>query len=211
MPVNAHKIMQEESSILGLAEVGSGRISVYGDSNCLDSSHMVTNCYWLLKKILDFTSANIKDPVLFSNPVRRNQPLLKDDNQLPSRRTDVNFSTYSGVLGKNLICQSDSRFEIWGTHGYSSQTIGKNRRLPGFPAAEFERNLNMTLGGSIAEQANITNSSISSSSKLGNKSSKTIDLLGLLNRDEVRRLPFSCSCFSFYFCFSHHFPVIHST
>ncbi|KAI3883967.1 hypothetical protein MKX03_028603 [Papaver bracteatum] len=181
----ASGMMKEESSILGLVEVGSGRISVYGDSNCLDSSHMVTNCYWLLKKILDFTSANIKDPVLFSNPVRRNQPLLKDDNQLPSRRTDVNFSTYSGVLGKNLICQSDSRFEIWGTHGYSSQTTGKNRRLPGFPAAEFERNLNLTLGGSIPEQANITNSSISSSSKFGNKSSKTIDLLGLLNRDEL--------------------------
>ncbi|KAI3933149.1 hypothetical protein MKW92_008249 [Papaver armeniacum] len=161
----ASGMMKEESSILGLVEVGSGRISVYGDSNCLDSSHMVTNCYWLLKKILDFTSANIKDPVLFSNPVRRNQPLLKDDNQLPSRRTDVNFSTYSGVLGKNLICQSDCRFEIWGTHGYSSQTIGKNRRLPGFPAAEFERNLNMTFGGSIPEQANIMNSSISSLSK----------------------------------------------
>ncbi|WZZ21989.1 hypothetical protein YC2023_123376 [Brassica napus] len=38
-------------------------------------------------------------------------PVATDENQLPSRRSDVNFSTYSSVIGKELICQSDSRFE----------------------------------------------------------------------------------------------------
>ncbi|OVA20347.1 Peptidase S8/S53 domain [Macleaya cordata] len=183
----ASGMMKEDSSILGLMEVGSGRISVYGDSNCLDSSHMVTNCYWLLRKILDFTSANIKDPVLFSDPARKNEPLYKDDSQLPSRRTDVNFSTYSAVSGKDLICRSDSRFEIWGTKGYSLQMMGKNRRLPGFPTAEFGRGVNMTMESSSLGKTKAfkTNKGSSSASIIGNKYSKTMDFLGLLNRDEL--------------------------
>lgn len=111
--------MQIVSPILGLLEVGGGRVVVYGDSNCLDGSHMVTDCYWLLKKILDFTSRNKKDPVLFSDSVRQTRPLYVDKNKLPSRRTDVNFSMYSSVVGKELICGRDSRFEIWGTEGYN--------------------------------------------------------------------------------------------
>ncbi|XP_002164301.2 membrane-bound transcription factor site-1 protease isoform X1 [Hydra vulgaris] len=34
---------------------GSGRIVVYGDSNCLDSAHMTTDCFWLLDEILNYT------------------------------------------------------------------------------------------------------------------------------------------------------------
>ncbi|KAA8523120.1 hypothetical protein F0562_009543 [Nyssa sinensis] len=145
-----------DSPILGLLEVGGGRIAVYGDSNCLDSSHMVTNCYWLLKKILDFTSRSIKDPVLFSDSVRRDSPLYLDDNQLPSRRTDVNFSTYSAVVAKELICRSDSRFEVWGTKGYGLQVMGRNRRLPGFPVIDLGRSLNSTMETSNMKQFNLT-------------------------------------------------------
>ncbi|KAL0346594.1 UNVERIFIED_CONTAM: Subtilisin-like protease SBT6.1 [Sesamum calycinum] len=134
-----------DSPILGLLEVGGGRIAVYGDSNCLDSSHMVTNCYWLLKKILDFTARNIRDPVLFSDSSRQDKTLHVDDNQLPSRRTDVNFSTYSAVLGKELICGSDSRFEVWGTKGYDLHVRGRNRRLPGYADIDVGRVLNSTL------------------------------------------------------------------
>ena len=32
----------------------NGRIAVYGDSSCLDSSHMVKDCFWLLEDILQF-------------------------------------------------------------------------------------------------------------------------------------------------------------
>ncbi|KAK6149331.1 hypothetical protein DH2020_016856 [Rehmannia glutinosa] len=124
-----------DSPILGLLEVGGGRITVYGDSNCLDSSHMVTNCYWLLKKILDFTAREVRDPVLFLDSSRLDKTLHLDDNQLPSRRTDVNFSTYSAVVSKELICRSDSRFEVWGTKGYDMNARGRNRRLPGHAAA----------------------------------------------------------------------------
>lgn len=45
--------------ILGLYENRShplsGRIAVYGDSNCLDSSHMTKDCFWLLDALLEFT------------------------------------------------------------------------------------------------------------------------------------------------------------
>ncbi|KAL5572655.1 hypothetical protein UlMin_022252 [Ulmus minor] len=133
-----------DSPILGLIEAGEGRIAVYGDSNCLDSSHMVTNCYWLLRRILDFTSAETRDPVLFSNSAKRNSPIYIEDKQLPSRRTDVNFSAYSAVMGKELVCMSDSRFEIWGTKGYNLQVRGRNRRLPGYPVIDLGKGLNST-------------------------------------------------------------------
>lgn len=134
-----------DSPILGLLEVNEGRIAVYGDSNCLDSSHMVTNCYWLLRKLLDFTSHGRKDPILFSKSVKLEAPLYQDDNQLPTRRTDVEFSAYSSVNGKELICRSDSRFEVWGTKGYSLQVRGRNRRLPGYPVIDLGRGLNSTV------------------------------------------------------------------
>lgn len=169
--------MQADSPILGLLELGEGRIAIYGDSNCLDSSHMVTHCYWLLRKILDFTRGNIKDPVLFSTSVRRAAALYQDDNQLPSRRTDVDFSTYSAVVGKELICRSDSRFEVWGTKGYSIHVMGRNRRLPGYPAIDLGRGLNSTVETSNLKQPQWTQNNKGEHS--GN------NIFGLLYRDEV--------------------------
>ncbi|KAJ9538683.1 hypothetical protein OSB04_031416 [Centaurea solstitialis] len=166
-----------DSAILGLVEVGGSRIAVYGDSNCLDSSHMVTNCYWLLRKMLEFTGRNIKDPVLFSNSVKQKAPLHQDDNQLPSRRTDLNFSMYSAVFGKELTCRSDSRFDVWGTKGYGLQVRGRNRRLPGYKAIDLGRGLNSSADISITKAPKVLekNKEISS----GNK------FLGLLYRDDL--------------------------
>lgn len=164
-----------DSPILGLVEVGEGRVVVYGDSNCLDSSHMVTNCYWLLRKILEFTGGNIKDPVLFSNSVKQSSPLHIAENQLPSRRTDVNFSTYSSVVGKELMCGSDSVFEIWGTKGYSSQVRGTNRRLPGYSVVDLDRGLNST-----ADTSNSKRTKLSVESR-----SDPLGYLGLFYGDEL--------------------------
>lgn len=168
--------MQADSPILGFLEAGEGRIAVYGDSNCLDSSHMVTNCYWLLKKILDFSARNIRDPVLFSDSSRQDKTLHLDDNQLPSRRTDVNFSTYSQVVNKELICGSDSRFEVWGTKGYDLSVRGRNHRLPGFPAIDLGRGLNSTPDTPVKKIKSVTKDGNS----LGNS------YLGYLYGDDVR-------------------------
>ncbi|KAI9191141.1 hypothetical protein LWI28_004185 [Acer negundo] len=161
-----------DSPILGLVEAGEGRIAVYGDSNCLDSSHMVTNCYWLLKKILDFTSTNKRDPLLFSDSVKQDTPLSQDDIQLPSRRTDVNFSTYSAVVGKDPICRTDSRFEVWGTKGYSLLT-GRNRRMP----IDLGKGFNSTLDTSNSRRPKYTR--VNTGDYLGSK------YLGMLYRDEL--------------------------
>lgn len=169
-----------DSSILGLVEVGQGRIAVYGDSNCLDSSHMVTNCYWLLKKILDFTSRNIRDPLLFPDSANKDAALFVDDNQLPTRRTDVNFSSYSAVVGKDLICKSDSRFEVWGTKGYNLHVRGRNRRLPGYPLIDLGRGLNSTIDTSNLRRPKDTLDT--QKNKVGSLGNRT---WGMLSRDEA--------------------------
>ncbi|XP_042382755.1 subtilisin-like protease SBT6.1 isoform X3 [Zingiber officinale] len=174
--------------ILGLIEVGKGRIAVYGDSNCLDGSHMVTNCYWLLRKFLDFTSRNIKDPVLFSDSSKTNKPLHVDKSQLPVRRTDVNFSSYSSVVGKDLICHRDARFEFWGTREYGiHQHIGRNRKLPVYQPIDMASDANTTMGLNLkSDEFTIQDSSRNHSEVIDrNKSRTSIDFLGLLNRDEV--------------------------
>ena len=51
--------------ILGLVEAsGGGRVAVYGDSNCIDSVHLVRDCYWLLLALLEFTTSS-RVPKLF--------------------------------------------------------------------------------------------------------------------------------------------------
>ncbi|EPS61463.1 hypothetical protein M569_13331, partial [Genlisea aurea] len=123
---------KDDSPILGLVQFGSGRIAAYGDSNCLDSSHMVTNCYWLLKKILDFTAKDVKDPVLFPESAKQERALRVEGNRLASRRTDVDFSAYSAVSGNKggPTCGNDARFEVWGRKGYDSANATSSTPKP---------------------------------------------------------------------------------
>lgn len=124
--------MQVESPILGAVEAGRGRVAVYGDSNCLDSSHMVSNCYWLLKKLLDFTSSDIQDPVIFPATNELGSPMGSVDSPLPLRRDDVDFSAYSLVLKHPLQCGLDSPRAVQGSKGYTSdqsEYISKNRNI----------------------------------------------------------------------------------
>lgn len=126
--------------ILGILELSdrTARIAVYGDSNCLDTSHMVINCYWLLRKLLDFTSQNIQDPMLFAPSSRLASPLVRD-GAFPARREDVNLSTYSSVINRELVCRNDARFEVLGANGYDSHATWRNRKLPGIPNIFLER------------------------------------------------------------------------
>jgi hypothetical protein len=45
-----------EYAYLGMAQVGQGHIGLYGDSNCLDSSHQRTACYTMLLKMLAYAT-----------------------------------------------------------------------------------------------------------------------------------------------------------
>ncbi|KAL6897975.1 hypothetical protein ACP4OV_006571 [Aristida adscensionis] len=167
------------SSILGMMEAGEGRIAVYGDSNCLDSSHMVTNCYWLLRKILEFTGNRVKDPVLFSQEALLKFPVFENIHQ-PSRRPDINFSIYSTVVGKELICQKDSRFEVWGTKGYGIQQIGTTRKLPE-PQGSGSPNVTIKVADNKQDEAALqTNLSTPNIGKHDDKR----DYFGFIGREE---------------------------
>ncbi|CAM1330162.1 MBTPS1 (predicted) [Pycnogonum litorale] len=58
-----------------------GRIALYGDSNCLDSSHMQKDCFWLLDAILQYTAHNIMSPVFRE----LNAGPIDSDEKLPER------------------------------------------------------------------------------------------------------------------------------
>ena len=43
-------------AVLGLAAHKAGRLAVYGDSNCLDSSHMRSACFRLLARLIAYVT-----------------------------------------------------------------------------------------------------------------------------------------------------------
>ncbi|CAI7861301.1 unnamed protein product [Closterium sp. NIES-53] len=139
---------QVEASVLGLVERGKGKVAVFGDSNCLDSSHLVSDCFWLLREMLSFATEGKKDPTLFhhrnelqvamgggggeeghKNRSDLSRGFSGADSKLggsevfvlPERRTDVNFTDLSLVLGKPLVCGQDSKV----------LRVGKKQRKPG--------------------------------------------------------------------------------
>lgn len=42
--------------MLGLAQHGKGRFALYGDSNCLDSSHQTTDCFSFLHGLIKWVA-----------------------------------------------------------------------------------------------------------------------------------------------------------
>lgn len=45
-----------QHAVFGLAEHGDGKVALYGDSNCLDSSHQRSNCFGMLKKTIEYVT-----------------------------------------------------------------------------------------------------------------------------------------------------------
>ena len=43
-------------AVLGLAEHKAGRLAVFGDANCLDSSHMRSACFRLLTRLIAYVT-----------------------------------------------------------------------------------------------------------------------------------------------------------
>ncbi|KAJ8943939.1 hypothetical protein NQ314_009603 [Rhamnusium bicolor] len=93
-----------KTPILGLLQTKSteksGRIIVYGDSNCIDTSHLELACYWMLDAMLEYTSTShlpsiFKDNQMFSwgNTADTDYPRRMEGNRL---------YRYSKVLERNL-------------------------------------------------------------------------------------------------------------
>ncbi|CAG5132157.1 unnamed protein product, partial [Candidula unifasciata] len=88
--------------ILGLYQVdtgpSSGRVALYGDSNCLDSSHLQKDCFWLLSALLEYT-AHDSLPGVLSN---LNKAVLPPAVELPTRMEGNHLHRYSKVIEGSL-------------------------------------------------------------------------------------------------------------
>lgn len=96
-----------------------GRIAVYGDSNCLDSTQLEKPCFWLLDALLEYTMAGHVPALLADLNRRQHIDLTASAAPLPVRFVPNNLHMYSKVLDRNQI--------------------GKKRPLPGCPQRRWEQ------------------------------------------------------------------------
>lgn len=75
-----------------------GRIVVYGDSNCLDSTHIEKPCFWLLDALLEYTMSSHVSKILKDLNHKPNVQLSTRTISLPKRLPDNNLHLYSKVL-----------------------------------------------------------------------------------------------------------------
>ncbi|KAI4469491.1 peptidase s8 [Holotrichia oblita] len=90
--------------ILGLLQSKSteksGRIVVYGDSNCLDTSHLDKACYWMLDAILEYTSTSHLPSIFENNKMDENTATV--ETEVPERMDGNKLHRYSKVLDNHL-------------------------------------------------------------------------------------------------------------
>lgn len=90
--------------ILGLLQTTaadkSGRIVIYGDSNCLDTSHLEKPCYWLLDAILEYTATSHLPAIFKDNKMV--DRYSKVETQVPQRMDGNRLYRYSKVLESHL-------------------------------------------------------------------------------------------------------------
>jgi len=103
-----HEILTEKKRpvnnvpILGLHQIkNGGRIAVYGDSNCLDSTHLQKECFWLLQAILQFTSHNVL-PKLLKEKFKINDGMPR---KFPQRLKESSFRNFTKINGPFDSCQ----------------------------------------------------------------------------------------------------------
>ncbi|XP_055625607.1 membrane-bound transcription factor site-1 protease isoform X2 [Toxorhynchites rutilus septentrionalis] len=112
----------------------SGRIAIYGDSNCLDSTHLDKPCFWLLDSLLEYTmTSHVTNLLKDLNSSRRNE--IINDSKPPLRLANNNLHLYSKVLGhdnekkKLPLCQSLKWEQPVSLNMSSLNGYGPNERL----------------------------------------------------------------------------------
>lgn len=95
---------KHQAPILGLLQTTagekSGRIVIYGDSNCLDTSHLEKPCYWLLDAILEYTATSHLPTIFKDNKMVNTQ--VQVETQVPQRMDGNRLYRYSKVLESHL-------------------------------------------------------------------------------------------------------------
>ncbi|CAH8571045.1 unnamed protein product [Schistosoma mattheei] len=80
-----------------------GRLSVYGDSDCLSSTHLSSNCFWLLDALLQFSTSSMgRIPrILIEQMFTPNTDVWFDSSlTAPSRSKNSQLNLYSNVIKK---------------------------------------------------------------------------------------------------------------
>lgn len=75
-----------------------GRIVVYGDSNCLDSTHIEKPCFWLLDALLQYTMTSHVSTLLKDLNRAPNMQFDATTKKMPKRLPNNNLHLYSKVL-----------------------------------------------------------------------------------------------------------------
>lgn len=78
--------------------LNEGRIVVYGDSNCLDSTHIEKPCFWLLDALLEYTMTSHIPTILKDLNRSPNIQFKPDLMNMPKRLPNNNLHMYSKVL-----------------------------------------------------------------------------------------------------------------
>lgn len=78
--------------------LNEGRIVVYGDSNCLDSTHIEKPCFWLLDALLEYTMTSHIPTILKDLNRSPNIQFTPDLMNMPKRLPNNNLHMYSKVL-----------------------------------------------------------------------------------------------------------------
>lgn len=98
-----------------------GRLAVYGDSNCLDSAHLQTDCFWMLEALLQFSTTGVVPTVFLTEGISGPHHKLENEEpvaneiqingdagkaashpSLPLRMEGNHLYRYSKVLENNL-------------------------------------------------------------------------------------------------------------
>lgn len=75
-----------------------GRIVVYGDSNCLDSTHIEKPCFWLLDALLEYTMTSHVSTILKDLNRSPSVQFTPNSISMPKRLPNNNLHMYSKVL-----------------------------------------------------------------------------------------------------------------
>ncbi|KAG5320863.1 MBTP1 protease, partial [Acromyrmex heyeri] len=95
---NGEKNVKDQTSM-------SGRLVVYGDSNCIDDSHLQKSCFWMLDAILEYTTTGYVPTVFMDESQKKHKTVKTTSNieigELPYRMKENHFSRHSKVLITN--------------------------------------------------------------------------------------------------------------
>lgn len=97
-----------------------GRVIVFGDSNCIDTAHLKTDCWWLLEELLAFAgSADARPLHLFPDSSALSEPLVDNGGgnmALPQRTVGSGLERWSNVIGEGKHVGQSCPLSI-GKHG----------------------------------------------------------------------------------------------